>query len=512
MRKIFWTISGIAIFSLILTMPATILAANITFNATSNIYISDLAETFVIDGTADQLVVNASTITITTCAGCTVKVQSNNSKQMSTDKPGTNSVCASDHSYVEIYTPSSETVVVTPSSTTCVYSSGGSSGGGGGGGTPPTVPSNTSIYINNDVAKTTSLDVILTIEATDATLMMISNNSDFSDVTAWEDYATSKSWILADDISVIRTVYAKFRSSSGGESTTISDSITYSESTEEEEVVAEEEPTILSDGTIVKEPGKNSVYYVEGGVLKPIPNANIFQANNLKWSDIKIMDLSGYQIGDNLSYPADYNFTDGMLVKSSTTGLTKVYVVSNGKLRWIKSETVFNALGYKWSKINEISDAKLAEYQEGDEIALSDRHPDGTLIKNTSNSKVYLIENGMKRWITSENEFNARGYDWGLIIEVVSSNQYVLGDNIGAAVLGVETVEVFTEYLTVGSTGQQVSLLQTKLKELGYFNYTVTGYYGPITKQAVIDFQKANGLDPLGVIGPGTRSALNSLY
>ncbi len=64
--------------------------------------------------------------------------------------------------------------------------------------------------------------------------------------------------------------------------------------------------------------------------------------------------------------------------------------------------------------------------------------------------------------------------------------------------------------LAEGSEGETVRVLQMRLAELGYFNNTVTGYFGPITKAAVIAFQSANGIDPIGIVGPLTRSALNT--
>ncbi len=71
----------------------------------------------------------------------------------------------------------------------------------------------------------------------------------------------------------------------------------------------------------------------------------------------------------------------------------------------------------------------------------------------------------------------------------------------------------FTSTLRLGSVGEQVRQLQQKLKDLGFFTYpTITGTFGPVTRDAVVKFQKAHGLSPFpGFVGPGTRSALNSL-
>ena len=70
----------------------------------------------------------------------------------------------------------------------------------------------------------------------------------------------------------------------------------------------------------------------------------------------------------------------------------------------------------------------------------------------------------------------------------------------------------FTKQLKTGSTGTEVSALQDILSYYGYYKFTSTGYFGPITKNAVIAFQKANTLYPYpGEVGPKTREVLNVL-
>ena len=60
----------------------------------------------------------------------------------------------------------------------------------------------------------------------------------------------------------------------------------------------------------------------------------------------------------------------------------------------------------------------------------------------------------------------------------------------------------------VGSTGAEVREIQTRLKKWGYFNSTVDGIYGTKTKNAVIYFQKKNGLTADGVCGKKTLAAM----
>lgn len=60
----------------------------------------------------------------------------------------------------------------------------------------------------------------------------------------------------------------------------------------------------------------------------------------------------------------------------------------------------------------------------------------------------------------------------------------------------------------VGSSGAEVRAIQEKLKERGLFTVGVTGYYGEQTRQAVLKFQKQQGIQQTGVAGPATLKAL----
>jgi peptidoglycan hydrolase-like protein with peptidoglycan-binding domain len=59
-----------------------------------------------------------------------------------------------------------------------------------------------------------------------------------------------------------------------------------------------------------------------------------------------------------------------------------------------------------------------------------------------------------------------------------------------------------------GNSGSQVSTLQRNLTIAGYYNGPVTGFYGSLTQNAVIRFQRANGLTPDGIAGSRTLAAL----
>ena len=68
-----------------------------------------------------------------------------------------------------------------------------------------------------------------------------------------------------------------------------------------------------------------------------------------------------------------------------------------------------------------------------------------------------------------------------------------------------ETEEVLSK---MGSRGSEVRTIQTKLKNWGYFFDKVDGIYGEKTRDAVIWFQKKNGLTADGVAGTATLAAM----
>lgn len=64
--------------------------------------------------------------------------------------------------------------------------------------------------------------------------------------------------------------------------------------------------------------------------------------------------------------------------------------------------------------------------------------------------------------------------------------------------------------LRSGSIGPEVMLLQTKLKELGFYNGDVDGQFGNGTKAALVLFQQQHGLEADGLAGGETLNLINS--
>jgi lipoprotein-anchoring transpeptidase ErfK/SrfK len=76
------------------------------------------------------------------------------------------------------------------------------------------------------------------------------------------------------------------------------------------------------------------------------------------------------------------------------------------------------------------------------------------------------------------------------------------------AVTTVQTTAAVT--LRRGMSGSAVRALQERLVELRYWLGKVDGVYGYLTEQAVMAFQKVNGLTRDGIAGPQTMAALRN--
>ena len=115
----------------------------------------------------------------------------------------------------------------------------------------------------------------------------------------------------------------------------------------------------------------------------------------------------------------------------------------------------------------------------------------------------------------------------GLLIAVVAVLPAVVGpvlnpDNQLAQIIHVETKLLRQWQLSQGlkntigynAVGSDVALLQRMLSQDPgiYPEQQVTGYYGMLTREAVVRFQSEYHLPQTGVVGPATKSKLNEVF
>lgn len=117
------------------------------------------------------------------------------------------------------------------------------------------------------------------------------------------------------------------------------------------------------------------------------------------------------------------------------------------------------------------------------------------------------MESGMEwQWLTSSLTRNGVAIAGSLVALGTA------GSAIAAPPQPLEPMLVAAAQHTLdrGDRGTAVAHLQHRLKDRGYFNGPVTGFYGRLTEGAVAHFQEAKGLAVDGKAGPRTLSALDA--
>jgi peptidoglycan hydrolase-like protein with peptidoglycan-binding domain len=78
---------------------------------------------------------------------------------------------------------------------------------------------------------------------------------------------------------------------------------------------------------------------------------------------------------------------------------------------------------------------------------------------------------------------------------------------VGLMIVGMADAAIAAT-LQKGDSGSEVVTLQQSLSRLGYFDGPQTGYFGSLTQEALMRFQRDFGLMPDGVLGSQTQAAL----
>ena len=122
-----------------------------------------------------------------------------------------------------------------------------------------------------------------------------------------------------------------------------------------------------------------------------------------------------------------------------------------------------------------------------------------SIAKLTNGTFVYVLK-VEGDWVNIQTKSGIKGYGHIKYI-TISEKQAQITD---------KEVVIPSYSLKRGMDNTDVKDMQERLKELGFFSGTCTGYYGTVTYKAVVDFQKANGLKADGVAGEKTLTKLYS--
>jgi len=173
----------------------------------------------------------------------------------------------------------------------------------------------------------------------------------------------------------------------------------------------------LPDGT---------VYLLVNDELRYITSPGVFRLIGFNPEEIELVeetDLAGYSFGRDIT--ADSAYPTGALLQNNQTG--GVYYVENGIKQPIYSRELMTA-SFKGRILTQVGPEILDQYPEGPPV----KFKDGELVKDKSDSKVYVISEGRRRWVKTEEAFANFGYKWDNIIETnfQAVNIHPLGQDV----------------------------------------------------------------------------------
>lgn len=260
--------------------------------------------------------------------------------------------------------------------------------------------------------------------------------------------------------------------------------------------------------------GSGSTSAISG--VQPVFSQNNFSLNTNQTTSVYLSGAGSYYISNNsnnnvVSASISGN---GVVIFGVATGSANITVCQTGGQCNTLYVTVSDATASTVATTPITFDKTTVSLPIGKatSVIISGGSGSSYYLSNNSNSDAvgaYLAGNVLL--------LNGKGKGTGTITICATNN------TCGSVVVSVESKETtnntkttestvkykFSTYLKVGSSGKAVTELQKRLKEEGVYNGAITGYFGNLTATAVKNYQKLKKLDQLGVVGPGTRAALN---
>lgn len=114
---------------------------------------------------------------------------------------------------------------------------------------------------------------------------------------------------------------------------------------------------------------------------------------------------------------------------------------------------------------------------------------------------------------TSEDLLTSLQQQIAQLLEQITNLQAEISSLRGQVKKAETQIETLTKHLQQGIKDDEVESLQEFLAQYSdiYPEGLVTGYFGPLTRGAVLKFQEKHGIETVGVVGPKTRAKINQL-
>lgn len=148
---------------------------------------------------------------------------------------------------------------------------------------------------------------------------------------------------------------------------------------------------------LIRNKKNKKLYMIDGNVKQYIPSTAVLDANGLSGEDPVEMtndELEAFEQGDNLNYP------DGTVLEQGNSK----YIVGNGVKRLLKTSKIASRIKSKLLK--RLQSSELSNFETGPEVNSEDEYPDGSLVKTSGSSAVWMIRGGKRQVFSNLQVFN----------------------------------------------------------------------------------------------------------
>ncbi len=182
----------------------------------------------------------------------------------------------------------------------------------------------------------------------------------------------------------------------------------------------------LANYSLVKDETGN-IYLLVDDTMRHIESMEAFRAigfSEAELSDITANEVATYAAGSPIT--TSTQDPSGRVVKTSSGAM---FLLRDSMRHQILDTAILNAQ-YPNAAVETADPGEIEQYREGSFLKL----PDGTLVRSIENPTVYVVADGLRHAIDSEQTFNDYGYAWENIIFVRDDvlNLHKVGADLGA--------------------------------------------------------------------------------
>jgi len=129
-------------------------------------------------------------------------------------------------------------------------------------------------------------------------------------------------------------------------------------------------------------------------------------------------------------------YADGIPISHANYSLLQtptggIYLLVDDVIRPIASQEAFRAVGFNPDEVIAVSWEDLGAYSEGEAITAETAYPQGTLLQDTTSGGVYFVEDGIKQPLISRDVLNNRFAAWPIVPKTPEElDQFATGDPV----------------------------------------------------------------------------------